>query len=321
MILYLDDEYTLETGFWRFTYANGEKTVKVFSFLCLLHSFLPFWMILRVLRMDITPVFCNKKGFGFFCLGKLYFYDLEKSEWRSNKNFRSKRPLKIDFDDQLVYFGDYMSNSNRNEIGVYRYAVSDNSLTKIHRYNGIRHVHCVKLISYDEMVILCGDYGDEARMSFLDKEGNIGYELIGEGQPARSVDCFRDEDYLYYGMDTQLEQNYLCRYSLQERSIEKLQKVEGPVFNIWRHAPNVIGFTVSCEVGLDNIDTISICTYNQEDKKITELHSYTMPVKLNKVIQKTFGVPTFDIYRNSTKMIVSTNYYLNIFRKQISLKA
>jgi hypothetical protein len=272
--------------------------------------------------MDITPVFCNSNGFGFFCLGKLHFYDVLKSERNVAGNFRSKRPLKIDFDEEFVYFGDYLSNSGRDEIGVYKYALDENSLTKIHRYDGsIRHVHCVKLISPDEMVILCGDYGEEARMTFLDTAGNVRFELIGKDQLARSVDCFREDDYLYYGMDTQLEQNYLCRYSLQEKSIEKLQMVDGPVFNIWQHAPNVIGFTVSCEVGLDNIDTISICTYNIDTGEVQELYNYTIPIKLNKVIQKTFGVPTFDIYRNDSKMIVGTNYYLNIFRTQFPLKA
>jgi hypothetical protein len=280
----------------------------------------PLWLIMKILRWNLSSAFCNQYGFGFFCLGKFYFYNLLDAEWKIKEKFNCKRPLKIDFDNEFIFWGDYISNKERTkEINVYRYSFTKNELVKIYNCTDVRHVHAVKVLSENKIIILTGDYGKEAKMIFLDKSGKLKYEIKGDNQLNRAVDCCYNGSYLYYGTDTQIEQNYLCRYSLESKDIELIKEIEGPVFNMWRQGPDAIGFTVSCEVGLENIDTIFIYNYHLRTGELTQIYRYSIPLKLNNFLQVLLGIPTFEIHQNNDKIVVTNNYYLNFFRKQISI--
>lgn len=129
------------------------------------------------------------------------------------------RPLKFGvvknvkgFDDG-IYFGDYMSNFNKEKTSIYKRTGID-SWQKVYTFEQgeVNHIHNIIPDLYRNCLwILTGDFDDAAAI-WCAKDNFKFVEPIFRGkQIYRSCVAFVTEDGLTYMTDTPFENNYICR--------------------------------------------------------------------------------------------------------------
>jgi hypothetical protein len=132
-----------------------------------------------------------------------------------------------------IFFGEYLANTERGEMRVYRLPKGSAKLEEAYVFpNGsVRHIHGIYFDRYaDELVCFTGDDEDECRMV---RTGN-GFrtvEVIGEGDESwRAVSVLFDENAFYYGTDAEYRANEIYRMDRGTRSRTGLGEVNGTVF-------------------------------------------------------------------------------------------
>jgi hypothetical protein len=144
---------------------------------------------------------------------------------------RGSRPLNLCVDNKdNVLFGEYRTNRERSEVHIY--VSTDEGRTFFVGYTfppkTVRHVHN---ILYDETLgaywVFVGDYGEEPGIGLLN-EGLSHIEWIVRGrQQARVVGAIHGPDCLYFGTDTELQQNFIMRLDKKTGVLNELVPVSG----------------------------------------------------------------------------------------------
>lgn len=139
------------------------------------------------------------------------------------------RPLCICvYKDKLV-FGEYTNNASRKRVGLYSF--DGKTLEMFCPVDGVRHIHGVFFDHFDrQLYVTTGDYEEEAGIwKFDEGTGMLNPVLVG-GQQSRAVQLLFDEQAIYFGTDTPLEQNYLYKLDKRTRELVSISKVSSSVF-------------------------------------------------------------------------------------------
>lgn len=132
-----------------------------------------------------------------------------------------------------IYFGEYLANTERGEMRIYRYAADEGRLEVAHTFpaGSIRHIHGVY---FDErtgyLYCLTGDADAECRI-LRSRDGFRTTETVGAGDESwRAVSVLFDADALYYGTDAEYRTNNIFRLDRATGGRRDLGEVGGTVF-------------------------------------------------------------------------------------------
>lgn len=135
--------------------------------------------------------------------------------------------------DGHLYFGEYIPNSERKEIYIYKLENGSTQVNVVYTLpeKSIRHVHGIYFDSYEKaMWVCCGDIKNECRV-FKTTDGFKTIEMVGMGDETwRTVSFLFDETYVYFAMDAEFQQNYVYRIHRETGRREAVTSIDGPCF-------------------------------------------------------------------------------------------
>lgn len=132
-----------------------------------------------------------------------------------------------------VYFGEYVPNTERGPIHIYRYQAGADSVEIVYTFesSAIRHVHGIYRDPFDgSLWCLTGDADSESRILRSD-DGFKTVETIGTGDETwRAVSLQFTGEGIYYGMDAEFRSNHIFRIDRVTGERDDLGEVDGPVY-------------------------------------------------------------------------------------------
>ncbi len=151
----------------------------------------------------------------------------------SGKRFRVLRSGCAYDNKHFVFFGEYSKNENKDPVNVYKYDTINDELEIVYTFkNGvIRHVHGIYYDKFSEKLwCVTGDDLKECKM-ICTSDSFKTIDIIGEGDESwRCVSLIFTKKYIYYGTDSEFQQNYLYKICRESMDRKKLSKVNGPVY-------------------------------------------------------------------------------------------
>jgi len=179
-------------------------------------------------------------------------------------------------EDGSVYFGEYLPNTERGPMYVYRYSPGKDSLEVAYEFpaGSIRHVHGVY---YDKisrsLYCLTGDAGSECRM-MKTQDGFASIETIGEGDETwRAVSVLFDENRFLYGMDAEFETNKIYSFDRATGERTEIGDVSGTVFYSHRSGHDSF-FATTAEGAPSQIENVAAIWHVSENGTLTEVAKF-----------------------------------------------
>jgi len=164
---------------------------------------------------------------------RIYTYDLEKGAINTEVTpICGSRPLALcRMNDSLLYYGEYRCRSKGEGVRVMMSRDGGRGWEVAYTFNGIRHIHGMYQDPYtDSLWVTTGDANEESGIWVTrDLFENIQPVLFGN-QQVRAVQLLFTRDHVYFGSDTNREENRIYRLSRKGHTLESLKKVRGPVF-------------------------------------------------------------------------------------------
>lgn len=156
---------------------------------------------------------------------------LYNGELVGERSIIGSRPLSFENIGGEFIFGEYRSNPERTEIGIYSFGSMKN-LYKKGEMLGIRHIHGIYQDPYTNLVwITTGDDDDEAALYYSDLEFKKFKKILSGSQQTRAIKILFDHKYIYFGSDTPHEVNYLYRMDKSTYEVKKIVEVGSSVFH------------------------------------------------------------------------------------------
>ncbi len=133
-----------------------------------------------------------------------------------------------------TYFGEYFMNPGRDEVHIYRLDPGVQAWEIAHTFPAgeIRHIHGVYRDPFDPQAlwVTTGDAQGECYL-YQTRDRFKTIERIGQGtQRWRAVRLFFTRQYVCWITDSQLEQNYSCRWDRTTGELECGQSMEAPAW-------------------------------------------------------------------------------------------
>lgn len=132
-----------------------------------------------------------------------------------------------------VFFGEYIANTERGTMKIYKYAAGGDALETVYVFpeNTIRHVHGIYFDDFsNSMLCLTGD--DDKECCFWQTfDGFKTIKVVGAGDETwRAVSVLFDETSFFYGMDAEYRTNHIYKVSRENLERKSLGEVSGTVF-------------------------------------------------------------------------------------------
>ena len=160
---------------------------------------------------------------------------------------RGSRPLCVCVERDVVYYGEYRANREGSPVHVWASRDGGAAWRPVHRFVGVRHVHGV--FSDPHGGALWVTTGDDDRAAGIwrtrDRFGTVE-RVAGGSQQTRAVQLLFTRTHVYFGSDAPAGVNHLYRLRRADGTIERLQKVEGPVYYGCRTGGRLF-FSTACE--------------------------------------------------------------------------
>jgi len=196
-----------------------------------------FQIIQRLLRCFFYNVIVLKNGDIFFTFNKSIGLIKKNGDFQQlncfHRSFRVLRNSIAETKDGSLFFGEYLSNSDRDIMRIYMYKPGDISAKVVHIFpkGSIRHIHGIYYDEFsDSLWCVTGDVSDECQIiQSFDKFETLS--VIGSGDETwRAVSLLFTKDYIYYAMDAEFEQNKIFKISRQNMQRINLGYIDGPVY-------------------------------------------------------------------------------------------
>jgi len=175
-----------------------------------------------------------------------------------------------------IFFGEYIANTERGEMRIYKYANGSDALEIAYTFpkNSIRHIHGIYFDSFsDSLFCLTGDDEKECRI-LITKDGFKTIETVGEGDETwRAVSILFDEKSFFYGMDAEYRTNHIYKVDRETLGRKSLGEVSGTVFYSKQIDGNLF-FTTTAENAPSQIENVAALWHVGEDDKLANLISF-----------------------------------------------
>ena len=197
----------------------------------------------RILRLE--PRTAIKEGNSVFIsfTGVVYKLNLDTLELKEIHKFRDNmrsvlsftKVQKVNSVDKGIYYGEYLSNDLKKEVGIYKYDIKADTFLKVFDFkNGeINHIHQIVEDAYrDRVWVMTGDFDEASAIWYTDDNFKSMKLFLGGKQCYRACNVFVDREGLIYGTDTPLEKNSVRFIKIDENDIayeEELSYIEGSV--------------------------------------------------------------------------------------------
>lgn len=206
-------------------------------------------LLARLLRVEVSGMIILEDGSRVIIAKKGIFVAKPNSKEyiRTFSIPRGSKPMNICKDsDGDLYFGEYILNGpfaqdEREEVHVYK--SEDNAYNWNICYtfpkNTIRHIHGIFYDKFtDKIWFTSGDRGSECIIGNTDN----GFKTINivkqGGQRYRAVKLLFYKDFIVYGTDTQIEQNYIYRFDRESGDERTLKVLQGSVISATQSGDN-----------------------------------------------------------------------------------
>ena len=257
----------------------GGKLVHILDFPCsiikiLLSKIRIFQRLFRFLFYNVLKL---PNGDLFITFGdEIAFYSNKKIEKINvgKNNFRVLRSGCAYDNNGSVIFGEYHTNKFRNKMNIYRFDIKTKKLSIIYTFkeNSIRHIHGIYYDKYSgRLWCVTGDENHECKiLSSSDYFKTV--DVFGEGDESwRCVSLIFTKKYIYYGTDSEFQQNFIYKIDRKSLNREVLSKVNGPVYYS-KNKTGKIAFATTAEIRSDDNESKfkgtspAIYIVNKEDK-------------------------------------------------------
>lgn len=133
----------------------------------------------------------------------------------------------------FIFFGEYLANTERGLIRIYKYASGGDALEVVYTFpeKSIKHIHGIYFDRFtNSLFCLTGDDLHECRI-LQTFDGFKTAKIIGQGDETwRAVSILFTEKYLYYGMDAEFRSNYIYKFDRRTDARSSLGEVNGTIF-------------------------------------------------------------------------------------------
>lgn len=195
-----------------------------------------FQLFRRVLRLEVNNLKITKnKDVVAVAKGAILLKKREDQVFKKVFNIeKGSKPLNLCKDDSgALFWGEYFSNPNREEVRIF--GSEDGANWKsyyVFPSNTIRHVHGIFWDRFRKgLWVLTGDSDKESGVWFTDNQFKTLSKVFSGSQKARAVSIIPLKSGLIIPMDSPLETNYIQFFDLTERTIQNLAQIPSSAFN------------------------------------------------------------------------------------------
>lgn len=260
------------------------------------------WVTRRLFRAEIQ-FFKSLKNNSGICIAKNGIFLLNKLSGRFEKVFqvaRGSRPLNLCEDlEGNLFFGEYFNNKDRDQVHVYSSKDLGKTWDIVYTFetNTIRHIHAVQADPFTGYIwIVTGDNDGECIIAYT-RDGFRTIDIVAQGgQEYRSCRLLFFRDFIVYGTDSPLMENYIIKMNRSDFSIEKLQKVQGSVINACQNE-NICLISTAVEPSTINRDRKVYLWYSENGYEWNQI--FAVKKDLFNMTYFQFGNLCFPNYENA----------------------
>ena len=240
-----DDYVVLSKG--NRLYISGNDLCDV-SFLCEIPSSLSkvylskLRIFSRILRLGINYFFIFDQSTGFAVRkNEIWRVNLSTGEVKLDFVIPFSRGIlnmsltrnSLDGCSNTIVFGEYFENPDKGPVNIWSCNIDrPQSWEVAHTFQSgeINHIHNIfQDESTGKLIIFCGDFGNASSLWIADYLFDCVEPIFRGEQKFRGTWGCRLNKGVYYAMDSQLEQNYLCRLNQfeEDSTLELISEIEG----------------------------------------------------------------------------------------------
>lgn len=175
-----------------------------------------------------------------------------------------------------VFFGEYLANTERGEMRIYKYRQGSDTIETAHVFppSSIRHIHGLYFDAFtDSIFCLTGD--DDKECCFWQSfDGFKTTEIVGEGDETwRAVSILFDKKSFYYGMDAEYRTNHIYKVDRETMQRTSLGEVNGTVFYSKQIGKNLF-FTTTAENAPSQTENVAALWHVDENDRLEKLIAF-----------------------------------------------
>jgi len=243
-----------------------------------------FRLVRRLLRSDVSNIkVLSSTSKVVMAHDNIYRYDAD-NEWMYCSSIVGHRPLFLmRTPTDHLFYGEYRANAERSPVSVWCSADSGETWRPAWTFDNVRHIHGVFYDSYTESIwVTTGDDNEECGL-WITRDNFANLDLVvGGTQQQRAIQLLFTKRYVYFGTDSPLEINQICRLDRKTNKIEILQSVSGSVFYGCKVNDNLF-FSTAVEPSVVNKSRYA-CLWGSPDgykwKCLTKYRKDIWPMKL-----------------------------------------
>jgi hypothetical protein len=179
-------------------------------------------------------------------------------------------------DEGDIYFGEYLANTERGEMRIYKYSQGNDTLEIVYTFppNSIRHIHGLYYDNFTHTVFcLTGDAEKECRI-LQTSDGFQTSKIIGQGDETwRAVSLLFTSDSFFYGTDAEFRVNQIYKVDRKSAERKSLGEVTGTVFYSKQLGDDLF-FTTTAENAPSQTENAAALWHISDDDKCEKLVSF-----------------------------------------------
>jgi hypothetical protein len=256
-------------------YKDSQRQIIIHVPVGLLIAFLSsFRIIRRLLRLDKMNVLPVDTGVVILYRGFCYIYSFQSNILTKTLKLRNCRNILHNAITRCsngdIYFGEYGSNYDYKKVPIYVSKDNGESWKICFEFESreIRHIHGVFEDIYTNTLWVCtGDTNNESKIIQTNFDFSI-LKIIGSGsQDFRTCSIFFSNQYVYWNMDSHIDDSYSIVYNRSTGVVEKCFRFPGPVIYTKQFEDGYFMTSTSQEVGpsvKDNLVHVYLSTNFKE---------------------------------------------------------